>query len=47
MVVNGKVEPIVAIHVDYIVITGSDETCRDFHAALAKPFSTNNLGELT
>ena len=47
MVVDGKVELVVAVHVDDIVIAGSDETCRDFHAALNTQFPTNNLGELT
>ena len=47
MVVDGKIELIMAIHVDDIVIAGSDETCRDFHAALSTKFPTNNLGELT
>ena len=47
MVVDGKVELIMAIHVDDIVIAGSDEACRDFHAELNTKFPTNNLGELT
>ena len=47
MVVDGKVELIMAVHVDDIVIAGSDETCRDFHAAFTTKFPTNNLGELT
>ena len=47
MVVDGKVEPIMAIHVDYIVIAGSDEACRDFHTASDTMFPTNKLGELT
>ena len=47
MVVDGKVELIMAVHVDDIVIAGSDETCKDFHAALTTKFSTNHLGELT
>ena len=47
MVVDGKVELIMAVHVDDIVIAGSDETCKDFHAALVTKFPTNNLGELT
>ena len=34
MVVDGKVELIMAVHVDDIVIAGSDEACRDFRAAL-------------
>ena len=33
MVVDGKVELIMAVHVDDIVIAGSDEACRDFHVA--------------
>ena len=47
MVVDGHVELIMAIHVDDIVIAGSDEVCRDFHAALSSKSPTNNLGELT
>ena len=47
MVADGKVELIMAVHVDDIVIAGSDETCRDFHAALSMKFPTNDLGELT
>ena len=47
MVVDGKVELIMAVHVDDIVIAGSDETCRDFHAALTTKFPANNLSELT
>ena len=46
MVVDGKVELIMAVHVDDIVIAGSDEACRDFHAALNTKFPTNSLGEL-
>ena len=33
MIVDGKVELIMAVHVDDIVIAGSDEASRDFHAA--------------
>ena len=40
MVKDGKVELIVAVHVDDIGIAGSDETCRDFHAALTTKFPT-------
>ena len=47
MVVDGKVELIMAIHLDTIMIAGSDEACRDFHAALNTKFPTNNLGEQT
>ena len=47
MAVDGKVELIVAVHVDDIVIAGSDEISRDVHAVLVKKFRTNNLGELT
>ena len=47
MVVDGKVELIMAVHVDDIVIAGSGETCRDFHAASTTKFPTNNRGELT
>ena len=45
-VVNGKVELIMAVHVNDIVIAGSDEACRDFHATLHTKFPTNSLGEL-
>ena len=47
MVVDGKVELIVAVHVDDGVIAGADDTCGDFHAALTTKFSTNYLVELT
>ena len=47
MVVDGKVELIMVVHVDDIVIEGSGEACRDLHAALNTKFPTNNLGELT
>ena len=47
MVVGGKVELIMAVLVDVIVIAGSDEACRDVHAALNTEFPTNKLGEIT
>ena len=47
MVVDGKVELIMVVHVDGNVIAGSDEPCKDFHAALTSKFPTNNLDELT
>ena len=47
MVADGKVEVIMAVHVDVIVMAGSDEACRDFHAALNSKFPTNNLGQST
>ena len=47
MVVDGEVELVMAAHVDDIVISRSDEACRDFHAALNTKFPTNNLRELT
>ena len=47
MVVDGKVELIMAVRVDEIAIARSDETCRDFHAPLTTKFPTNSLGELT
>ena len=47
MVVDGKVELIMATYVFDIMIAGSDETCRDFHAALTTKFPVNNLSELT
>ena len=34
MVVDGRVEMIMVVHVDGNVIAGSDEACRDSHAAL-------------
>ena len=45
MVVDGKVELIVAVQVDDIVIAGSDEKCRVFHAALVTKFAANNFGD--
>ena len=47
MVVDGKVELIMAVHEDDIAIAGSAEACRDFHVALNTKFPTNNLAELT
>ena len=47
MAVDGKVQLIMVVHVDGIVIAGSDERCRDFHAALTTKFSTIKLGEPT
>ena len=47
MVVDGKVELIVAVRVDAIVISGSKETCRRLHAALVTKLPTNILGELS
>ena len=47
IIVDDKVELIMAVHEDDIEIAGSDEACRDFHAALQSKFPTNNLGELT
>ena len=47
LIVKGKVEMILAGHIDGIAMAGSDETCRDFHAALITKFPTNNLDELT
>ena len=47
MVVDGRVELTIADYVDDIVIAGSDETRRDFHAALVTIFPTNDLGELS
>ena len=46
MAVDGKVELIMAVHVDDNVIARSDETYKDCHAALVTKFPTN-LGELT
>ena len=45
MVVDGKVELIMAVHVNDIVFAGSDEACRHFHAALATKSPMNNLSE--
>ena len=47
MVENGKVKLIMVVHVDGIVIAGSDVACRDFHAELNTEFPINNLGKLT
>ena len=47
MVVGGKVELSMAVHVDDIVIEDSDESCKYFHATLVVKFPTNNLVELT
>ena len=47
MVVGAKVELIMAVHVDDSLIGGSDETCKDFHAALVTKFRSTNLDELT
>ena len=44
-VVDGKEKLIMAVHVDDIVVAGSGEACRYFHAALNTKFPTNNLGE--
>lgn len=46
MVVDGKVELVMSVHVNYIVITGSCERCKYFHAGLVAKFPTNDLGEL-
>ena len=43
MVVDGKVELIMAVHADDIVIAGSDEACTDFHVVLHTKFPTNIL----
>ena len=45
-VADGKVELIFAVHVDGIVIAGSNETCRDHHAALGTKFLVKHRGEL-
>ena len=34
MVVDGKVELIMVVHVHDVVIAGSDKACRDFHSAI-------------
>ena len=47
MVEDGKKELTMAVHVDDIVIAGSDEICKDFHAAIVTKVPTNNLDELT
>ena len=47
MVVHGKVELIMAVHVDDMAIAGSEEECRDFHAAINSKLPTNDLGQLT
>ena len=47
MIVDGKVEFIMTIHLDDIGIPGSNEACRNLHAALNTTFPTNKLCELT
>ena len=47
MVVDGKVELIMAVHADDIVIARSGKACRDFHAASNTKFPTNIQGKLT
>ena len=47
MVVDGKVELIMAVHVEDIVIAGSNERCKDFHVALVAKFPMNDLRQLT
>ena len=47
MVVDGKVELSMAVHVDGIVIVGSNESCGGFHAVLNTKCPTNNLGDIT
>lgn len=47
MVVDGKAELILAVHIADIVIIGSNETCRGFRLALVTKSPTKNLGELT
>lgn len=44
-VVNSEVELNMVVDVDGIVTAGTDDTCRDCHAALITKFATNNLGE--
>ena len=46
MVVGDNEELIMAVHVDGIVIAGSDESCKDVHAALTTKLPPNILGEL-
>lgn len=46
-VVDGKVELIMAVDLDDIVIARPDETCRDFHAASVTKFPTTNRPEKT
>ena len=43
-VVDGKVDLIMVVHVDDIMIADSDETCKHFHAAWVAKFPTNNVG---
>lgn len=47
MAVDGKVELFMAVHVDGIVIAGSDERREYFHVAIVVKFRTNNDGKLT
>ena len=45
IVVGRNVELIMVVHVDGIVVVGSDETCKDIHDTLAVKFPTDGLGE--
>lgn len=47
MVVDGRMDMILVVHVDGIAIAGSDGICGDLHAALGTKFSTQNLGDMT
>ena len=46
MVVGVQVELPMVVHAEGIVVAGSDETCRDFHAALDTNFPTSNWSTL-
>ena len=46
-VAEGRVEMIVGVYVDDIMVAGSIEACGRLHAGLNKEFPTNDLGELT
>ena len=47
MVVDVKLELIMAVHAHDVVIAGLNEVYREFHAVLNTKFPTNYLGELT
>lgn len=47
MVVDRRVKSMLAVHADVIVIAGSNETFRNFHAGLVTKIPTNSRGELT
>lgn len=47
MHVDGKVDIVVAFHVDETALAGSDGNCKYIHAAWVVKYPTSNLAELT